>query len=326
MDALFVTACGVAGVVVGGLLDPVGQQAAGWSRAAEERDRAEREARRAERERVGIPDGAAVADGSAATTAPRRVPDGVPDGVPDAVPDGVPDSVPEIVPELTVDGPVAVPDLSSRVADTEPVGPVDEPTEVRHLLPSGRSPARTVGAALVTGVLWAAVAHQYGRHLVVTPFLVFEALAVAVSVTDLSWRLVPRHLLYGALALIVPLFVATSAVDHQWSHLLAAAVWGAVAFALFFLVWFFVPRGLGFGDVRLAGVIGLTTGYLGPVHVYLAFLGGFVLGLLFGVVLMVVSSAGRKTRIPFAPALVAGATIAVLWGGTLGQHLFHSGS
>src|SRR5665213_3821711 len=46
VDALFVAACGVVGAAVGGLLDPVSQQLADRSRAAEEQDRAERAARR----------------------------------------------------------------------------------------------------------------------------------------------------------------------------------------------------------------------------------------------------------------------------------------
>jgi leader peptidase (prepilin peptidase)/N-methyltransferase len=287
VDTLFVAAAGVVGAAVGGILDPVAQQLAVRSRAAEERDRAERAARRADR--------AADATGATVTTDASTAP-----GAPVAVPELAPEPEPAVVPEVA-------------------------PT-VRHLLPSGPSTGRTVGAALVTGALWAAVAHHFGPHVLVTPYLVFVALAVAVSVTDLSHRLVPRTLIYGALALIVPLLVVVSAVNHTWTDLARAAIWGAVAFAVFFLIWFLVPKGMGFGDVRLAGVIGLTLGYLGPVHVYLAFLVGFVLGLLFGLVLMVGSSAGRKTRIPFAPALAAGATIAILWGGTIGQHLFHTGS
>jgi leader peptidase (prepilin peptidase)/N-methyltransferase len=293
VDALFVAACGVAGVAAGAVLDPVSQKLADRSRAAEERARAGREATR---EAVS--------------------------------PDGSGDTGPRTVPELATEAPTAEPEL---VPDATAAVPASEETpdarsEVRHLLPSGRSTGRTVGAAIATGVLWAAMAHHFGVHLVVVPYLVFVAMAVAVSVTDLSHRLVPRNLIYGALALIVPLLLAVSAVDHTWSFLVRAVVWGAVAFAVFFLIWFLVPRGMGFGDVRLAGVIGLTVGYLGPVHVYLAFLCGFVLGLLFGLMLMVGSSAGRKTRIPFAPALAAGATIAILWGGTLGQHLFRTGS
>jgi prepilin signal peptidase PulO-like enzyme (type II secretory pathway) len=209
-------------------------------------------------------------------------------------------------------GPVAVPEL-----DTRPV---------RHVLPSGRVPARTVAAGLVTGALFGAAAHHFGRDLVLAPFCVLFAMLVVVSVTDLTHRLVPRHLLYGALALIVPLLVASAAVDHQWHDVSGAAIAGAVSFGLFFAVWWFVPRGLGFGDVRLAGVIGLTVGYLSLLHAYVAFLAGFLIGLLFGVVVMVASSSGRKTRIPFAPSLAAGAVVAVFWGGHLAQSLFHAGS
>ena len=219
--------------------------------------------------------------------------------------------------------PMAVPELGE--ATPGPDGADSAPT-VRHLLAAGHSTGRTVGAAVVTGALWAAVAHLFGPHVLVTPYLVFVTLAVAVSVTDLTHRLVPRTLIYGALALIVPLLVVVSAVNHTWYDLGTAALCGAAGFAVFFAIWFLVPKGMGFGDVRLAGVIGLTVGYLGPVHAYMAFLSGFVLGLLFGVVLMVGSSTGRKTRIPFAPALAAGATFAILWGGTWGQHLFHAGS
>ena len=51
-----------------------------------------------------------------------------------------------------------------------------------------------------------------------------------------------------------------------------------------------------------------------------------MVGLVFGVVLMVGSSAGRRTRIPFAPALCIGAVVAILWGAPLAHHLFHAGS
>jgi leader peptidase (prepilin peptidase)/N-methyltransferase len=276
VDALFVAACGVLGAAVGGALDPVGQRLADQSLAAEQRRRAERDARRA-----------AEAAGHDATAAPG--------------------------------GPLAVPELDLESA-------AGTATPVRHLLPSGPSVGRLIGAALVTGGIWAAMAAHFGTHLVAAPFLVFTAIGVAVSVTDLSHRLVPRPLVFGALVLIVPLLVAVSAVDHTWHDLGGAAIAGAAAFAFFYLLWFFVPRGMGFGDVRLSGVIGLTVGYLSLLHAYLAFLFGFVLGLLFGVVLLVGASGGRKSLFPFAPALSAGAVVALLWGGPVAQHVFHAGS
>ena len=143
-------------------------------------------------------------------------------------------------------------------------GPRPAPRLVRHLLPAGPVPARTAGAALVTGALFGAMADHFGTDLLVAPFCAFFALLVAISVTDLTHRLVPRWIVYPSCALVLPLLVATSAVDHRWHSLTGSVIAGAVAFGLFFVVWWFVPRGMGFGDVRLAGVIGFVVGL--PEH------------------------------------------------------------
>ncbi len=275
MNVLLVAGTAVAGLFVGGALDPVGQRLADRSRADDERRRAER-----------------LADEE------RRLAEADPTPVP--------------VPEAT----------SGPGAGTE-VGAAPSGPPVRNLLASGRSPGRTLGAALVTGVLFGGAAHRFGSHLILAPTCVFFAMLVAVSVTDLSHRLVPRRLLYAGVTLIVPLLVVTSAVDHRWHSLVGSVVAGAVAFGLFFAIWWFVPRGMGFGDVRLAGVIGVTVGYLSLLHAYVAFLAGFVIGMVFGLTVMVGSPAGRKTRIPFAPSLAAGAVFAVFWGGAVARHLFH---
>ena len=317
---MYVVAAGIAGAAVGAAVDPVGQRLADLSRAADDRRRAEREARRAEEAGAvgaGAPPEADVVSGDEQRSPTEPTGSGTPPAPPATVPsaDGGPGT-----------GHPPAHSHEHVVSDDTAGESEDGPTPVRHLLPSGHSTSRTGGAAVVTGVLWAVAAQHFGQHLLVTPFLVFLALAVAVSVTDLSHRLVPRTLLYGSLVLIAPLLVIVSAVDGTWHDLVIAVVGGAVAFVVFFVIWFAMPRGMGFGDVRLAGVIGLTVGYLGLVHVYLAFLSGFVIGLLFGLALMVGSSAGRKTRIPFAPALCIGAVIAILWGGTLAHDLFHASS
>jgi leader peptidase (prepilin peptidase) / N-methyltransferase len=210
---------------------------------------------------------------------------------------------------------------AGTVADDQP-GAADGP----HLVPQGRSPARTLVTGALTGGLFAGLAVHFGTDMVLVPLAVFFSVLVTVSVTDLSYRLVPRWLLYWSLFLMVPLLVIASAVDHQWGRLLSAAVGGAAAFTVFFAIWWLVPRGMGFGDVRLAGVIGMATGYLGLVHAYLGFLTGFLVGLGFGVVVMVVSASGRKTRIPFAPALAVGAVVSVFFGSPLAHGLFGGAS
>ena len=213
----------------------------------------------------------------------------------------------------------------NREAGSPPVATDPAPevaTDPTNLVVQGPSVARTVAAAVVTGALFGLAANHFGADLVLAPFCVLFALLVVVAVTDLSYRLVPRWLIYGSLVLLAPLLVATSAVDHQWQHLSGAAIGGAVAFGLFFTIWWFIPQGMGYGDVRLAGVIGIGTGYLSLVHAYLAFFGGFVIGLVFGVIMMAVLGSGRKTRIPFAPALSVGAVLAVFFGAHLAQSLF----
>lgn len=195
-----------------------------------------------------------------------------------------------------------------------------------QLLASGRSPGRTAASALVTGALFGAAAAHFGAHLVLAPFCVFFAMLVVISVTDLSHRLIPRHVLYAAMALVVPLLLAVAATGHAWHDLAGSAIAGAIAFGLFFAIWWFVPKGMGFGDVRLAGAIGFTVGFLSLLHAYVAFLAGFVVGMVFGLGMMALSSSGRKTRIPFAPSLAVGAVIGVFWGGYIAHTLFHAGS
>lgn len=214
---------------------------------------------------------------------------------------------------------------AARVTEGAPA-PQQVDEQLVHLLPAGHSPRRRAGAGVVTGALFALAAWRIGAHLVLLPILVFFATLVMISVTDLTHRLVPRQILYVALGVLTPLIVIVAVVDHDVRSLEGAAVGGVVAFLLFFALWWFVPKGIGFGDVRLAGLIGLVVGSLSLLHVYVAFLVGFVVGMLFGLALTIGSTTGRKTRIPFAPSLALGAVYSVLWGGALIHALFPAAS
>src|SRR5664280_134128 len=182
VETLLIAGSSVAGLVIGAVLDPIGQQLADRSRAADDRrHEEERAGERAPHRPAETAETAECADtdtGDAESVA----------GQPEAA---------------------GAPSLGHDV----PSGADEQHTEgrARNLLPSGRSPGRRVGSAIVTGGLFGAAADHFGADLVLAPFCVFFAMLVAVSVTDLSHRLVPRHLLYPALALIVPLLAATSA-------------------------------------------------------------------------------------------------------------------
>jgi len=180
-------------------------------------------------------------------------------------------------------------------------------------------------AAVVTGALFAGAAIKFGAVPELAAYCVLFGGLVAISVADLRVRLVPRVILYPTLALMTLAFVAAAAVARHWHPLLDAAIGGAVCFAVFFVIWFIAPRGMGFGDVRLAGLIGAGLGWLGFGQVFVGFLAAFVVGAVIGLVLMTVKGTGRKTALPFGPALAAGCVFGVLFGGTLAHLWLHTG-
>jgi leader peptidase (prepilin peptidase)/N-methyltransferase len=158
---------------------------------------------------------------------------------------------------------------------------------------------------------------------VLVPFTLFFSVLVVVSSTDLSHGLIPRRLVYPAFVGILVLLVAVAAVDGEWRRLINAGIGAAASFAVLFAIWWLAPRGIGFGDVRLSALIGLATGWIGLLDVYVAVASAFILGLVIGITISALRGTGRRTRIPFAPALAAGAIVAVLWGAPIVQAVLH---
>ncbi len=85
-------------------------------------------------------------------------------------------------------------------------------------------------------------------------------------------------------------------------------------FALYFALCFAYPAGMGFGDVKLSGVLGLYLGWLGWGSLAVGLFLGFLFGGLVGIGLVVVKKGGRKTAVPFGPFMLSGALVAILIG------------
>ncbi len=99
--------------------------------------------------------------------------------------------------------------------------------------------------------------------------------------------------------------------------MLRAAIGGAALYAFYFLLLLVYPRGMGFGDVKLAGLLGMYLGWLGWGQLAVGAFLGFLLGGLVGGGLMAARRATRKSAIPFGPFMIAGAYVAVLVGAGL---------
>lgn len=140
--------------------------------------------------------------------------------------------------------------------------------------------------------------------LAATLYLVW--LAVVLSIIDINTHTLPNRYVLPAYPIAGTLLLA-AALAAGMPHYMAMALGGAAAMGgLYWLLWALYPAGMGFGDVKLAGVLGLFLGFLGWQHVLLGAAAGFVVGGLWGVVLIVSRRGTAKTAIPFGPAMLAG--------------------
>ncbi len=165
--------------------------------------------------------------------------------------------------------------------------------------------ARYPSVELLTAVLFAVVGARFSNDGVVFALLVLTAALVALSAVDLEHLLLPNRIIYPTAAIGLPLFVLAAAIDGDWTALARAALGAVVAFVVFYAIWFAAPRAMGFGDVRLAALLGFAAAYLGwPVLVLALFL-PFVLGSVGGIAV--------AAPIVLAP-MVVGAAIGALVG------------
>jgi leader peptidase (prepilin peptidase)/N-methyltransferase len=192
--------------------------------------------------------------------------------------------------------------------------------------PDGGLPTRWLWVELVTAAAFAELAVQYGRSLVLVPLLVLAASLVTVSVIDLQLQRIPDRITFPTFAVALPLVIAVS-LYYDASRTVRGALIGSVAYFLVLFVTHLVyPAGMGFGDVKLALVMGLYLGWLGwesgypvagPVRLVLyALVIGCVLGVAFGLAMRIITK--DRGGFAFGPALAIGCYVVVLFASDLG--------
>lgn len=151
-------------------------------------------------------------------------------------------------------------------------------------------------------------------------FLVLAAAGVLLAVIDSDVHRLPDAITLPAYPVVAVLLVPASllgAASTGWSGLLRAAGGAAVAATVYLLLCLAPGAQLGFGDVKLAGLLGLALGWLSWATLAVGMVLGFAFGAAYGLTLLVVRRAGLRSRIPFGPAMLAGALTAVLLGDRL---------
>jgi leader peptidase (prepilin peptidase)/N-methyltransferase len=165
-----------------------------------------------------------------------------------------------------------------------------------------------------TALLYVAVTVRLdalGQLAAVPAFLYFTALGIALALIDLATKRLPDRLVLPSYPVLAVLLGVAAAWQGDWWSFARAAIGGAVLYAFFFAVVFIYPAGMGFGDVKLAGLVGALLAYLSWATLVVGAFAGFLLGSIVGVVLILSGRGGRKTALPFGPFMVAGALLGV---------------
>ena len=145
-------------------------------------------------------------------------------------------------------------------------------------------------------------------------------LGVGLAWVDWHTRLLPVPLIHPAYAVAIGGVVLAALIDGDYSSLARAALGWLIAGGLYLVLWFVYPPGLGYGDVRLAGVLGIALGYLGWGELLVGVYAGFLLGGVIGAVLRVTKLVPQR-HVPFGPFMLLGVLVAVVWGAPLWGHL-----
>lgn len=176
---------------------------------------------------------------------------------------------------------------------------------------SARYPAVEAGTAALFLLVALAVA-RLGLLSALPAYLYLAAAGLALAVIDLDTRRLPDRIVLPSYAVLAVLLTASSALTGQWGDLVRAGAGAAAVFAGYFAVAFAYPGGMGFGDVKLAGLLGGALGYVSWQAVAVGVLGALVLGAVAALAVLACRGGGRGTTIPFGPFLVAGALVALV--------------
>lgn len=211
---------------------------------------------------------------------------------------------------------LAVPRLIAALPEPEPGLQSDDESgaaEPKELYTSiATRPGLIWKAAAVSAIVAAAVGLLIGKTSALLVLVPLVPLGVALSVIDWRTRLLPTRLIAPAYVVTVAMVLLAWLIGDRDVHDLGRAALGWLIYGgMFFLLWFVYPRGLGYGDVRLAGLLGIALGWVGWAELLVGIWGGLLLG---GIVGGLISLRTRRRDYPFGPFMLVGAVAGLILG------------
>ena len=208
------------------------------------------------------------------------------------------------------------------------------------LVALGVSFGRPLDQRPTDGALWFGTPEFWG---ILVTLETFAALSIVLTLIDLDHKRLPNAIVLPGWVAIAGLLLVTVLLTElnpvtelpmaagvtpegisaprtvDWWPFARAIIGGAVLFLFYYVVRWISPRGMGGGDVKLAGLVGTVLGWFGWSTLIVGAFSAFVLGGLFGIALMLFGGAKRKTAIPFGPWMLAGAWAGIVFGEPLGR-------
>ena len=168
-----------------------------------------------------------------------------------------------------------------------------------------------------TAGLFILAALRFGTSWELPAFLFLAAAGVLLAVVDLRHRLLPDRVVVPSVGIGAGLLALAALLGEDWAELLRAGLGAVVLFTVFLVLALISPRSMGMGDVKLAGLLGLYLGWLGWGAVVVGAAAGFVVQAAAALVLLAGRRIGRRGELPFGPAMLAGAALAIGWSDAL---------
>src|SRR5580704_1515708 len=174
--------------------------------------------------------------------------------------------------------------------------------------------ARYVLVELSCAGLFAGSAARFGHEWDLPAYLALFAGLLALSCIDVEHLLLPKKIVYPVTVLVTFLLLMAAAITGHWHQFVVGVVCAVGWFAVFFALNLISPRILGFGDVRLSLVLGMSMGWLGVGYVVLGFFAANLIGAVIGIGLIATKRMSRSDRIPYGVFLALGCAVAVFAG------------
>lgn len=177
------------------------------------------------------------------------------------------------------------------------------------------SPGAWALLALASAALVVVVIARFGATWTIVPLLPLALATPLLVAIDLRWRIVPNRLVLPLALVLLATASASAVIEAQPLRIVGALLGSAAMFAVYLAPALLTRRAMGMGDVKLALALGIVLGASGWQTWFLGVLAGFIAGAVAGLVLLIARRATLRSRIPYAPAMLAGAWAALLTQG-----------